>query len=1396
MPQIAGVGDSYSRAFLGDGARVSFVGNSHAIGRGLNNGVVHASGKAGDSCRRSAIRSFKNQGSNAINKLNNTYCIAFAVNCIASDSIAQISRSISIVVVDVRIQIDGEGVLRVLIRIQTAGDRLLDLQIADIAGVGEGGSRLIDGNLAGDAKADDVVAIVSNIVPCRITGRGVAFFLRLDDHPCCAYRQAGQGHGLVVAQLDGGFSVLIEGDAAVGAGQLLVANTQRHGKGEALAKVSGVVADYGLADLQFTCLAGIGERSRGGYILLDFVNDGFYGHLVKDLRLVNRERLRNGILDTDRKAADSHFLTVLQREAGLEFLGVFLLAIDLVTAHTVLEVQVAVLASDSPGVQSDVEAERDVFVRFHIADHSLADDQAAILAGVGEVSGGDALVQGGCCRVVRLDRAGIARLDDSHTGGRLFCHCVGHAGGQAGDGQLLVVLQFEGVGTLAGINYQIRSSYRNCFVPASLLNFDAGQNRIEGYSEFVLRFFVRTDGTVNLLGNVQLAGLAGIDVGGRDHIAIRIGLAYLARALHGLGGSIGEVRLKVIVRGLEDRIGHLSRDTLDGQHCTAGHSDFGTAIGKGHRITAVKSAVRIVILTIHEAALVDNSLESLARIAAQVTVEGDGVLEFMLLIVRNRADNRLLQQEVSGLAGIGDLRVWRSCHISLVRRIAGHDLACAVVLTSDLEAGCLNIVHLLRHNVLHIGGQALDQKCLASLHIEGCAGFSLELASGDGCIQVVLGAVRIILIELYIELKHAGLIHVQRAINHLGEFEHARLADVDKLCQVSAVLADDALIANLLDCEVRWVSGLLFLGHSVVRALRQVLDHHDLPIRQGEGILAVTVCLQCLNFLGLYALTAFDDSIREGFLCHRFGPLDVLAVFIRLDAVQCQGEVEFLLMVTFQLRHDRLADDQAGLSASIGALRLAARAADGAGLAGPGLRHAIDRGLSHGVCHAHRQVGDGHGLGILQGEGPGAGASRSIRLSWALNGCRLLAGLLRFEALQNRVECHGEGILAILIAGLVAGDSLGDVQFACTALILEVHGQAVLGQNLRAVFPIQQDNFIAALIYAGCAQHRIRNLSHTDGRSHGHALDDSLAIAVNLNCRFAVNKLDLGVFGRRIRLGLAVVVVYLVLADRQLSTGVHADDKGVILIMIRLHRADNGLVDHQVSGLTGVCECGSLGINFGCRILDNGDIVGLSGLCLFGLPGGQIGRLKAGQVKAVVFVLNLFHRIDISCWDTADGHDIPRIQIHQCLAIAIKGHVAGVCAGRAVDGGVQDAGECTLNSAITILQGNLEAEHLVLIHGRGAVDLLCDRQRPLVLGIVDGRGAHGYRNYAGGRIFTGCAVVGHGEAGSAGLSHSIGHTHRQAGHNDGITMLHLADGDLAGSFRQVSVYDGLIIAGH
>ena len=388
-------------------------------------------------------------------------------------------------------QAQGEGVLRGLLSRHIADHGLVNAQRGGVVLVGEGavlGLVLDDGHIGHIAG-----------------GRGgEAGLLGLGYAVGVTRRDAGDGHGLVVLQVDGRSAVSAEDDipgaaqgraivaglgqgAGIGAGsRLAVLVLQGDGEGEFLGLVRLDIAVDLLGHGQAALVLGVDDGGGGHIYLAD--RAGLAG--VTRGEAVSRGLL-HGVGDARGQAGDADFVAVLDGEGR----------------HTVSKFNVAVSSADGGIAQRHGHAEFLGLVGGLRADHGLGHDQVAGVAGV--LKGGSRLDRG--------DGAALYGVRGRPVGIGSLGHSIGDAGGQAGDGRGLVFLQLNPGHAVSEGGIAVGSA-------------DGRVAQLNGEDEFLIR--VAGGAAVGRLGDLQVAlvvlvfihkgdgsGLAVAAVAGQGHLA-------------------------------------------------------------------------------------------------------------------------------------------------------------------------------------------------------------------------------------------------------------------------------------------------------------------------------------------------------------------------------------------------------------------------------------------------------------------------------------------------------------------------------------------------------------------------------------------------------------------------------------------------------------------------------------------------------------------------------------------------------------------------------------------------------------------------------------------------------------------------------------------------------------
>ena len=687
--------------------------------------------------------------------------------------------------------------------------------------------------------------------------------------------------------------------------------------------------------------------------------------------------------------------------------------------------------------QSHGEVKLFVLVRRYVAHHALGDEESALLARVNDFRDG----------FNRGDMSCLAGVGDDKSVRRGLGHFVAHANRQAGHVQLLAVLKLEcillvafrcGIDDVAGLCRSGRTS-TDCLDNGNQLIFRCADKILaECDSDCKVSLLIRIGFAMDNLGNLQLAAVAGVGVGGLRGIALRI----CHRSIDNSAASLESARIycKGVLRRLEDGVGHLGRHTLDGQLRAAGQGHLGPAMFECH---LAGSGVIIISADRTRAAHYG------VKFSLQITVERNRVMELPALIRRIRADNRLVKDQVVHFTFVGD------CHGDrrFVIRLAGGGInRYAVLLSDDFETSRLVFCQNFRHKVVHVRRQTRQFQGMTGLHEEVCTLVFIEVTSGDGCFDIftvcgnilhrVACVIRLQIIQYHVELEGSRLVHVQRAVDCLLQNQLAGLAGIDEFSQVSAVHTDCAFVAKLGNGEVGR-SVVLRFCYFILRVFGQMLDNQNLAVLQREFVLAVCISDQVFSSFRFNSFAAFDHRVRKSLVGHRHGCCAGAGRY----APQLQREVEVRLLIAGEIGNDFLADNQAGLGTGVGEISAVVAAAGNlTDLTGAGTQHTGDVFFCHHIGEAHRQSGRGDDICVLRFElCVGAGLSvfsdrlerhATIDLAFSAGNSqiRCCAGLGFFVIFTE--EFHSEFELPGVVAGLVGVHRLVHVKSANCPCIL------------------------------------------------------------------------------------------------------------------------------------------------------------------------------------------------------------------------------------------------------------------------------------------------------------------------------------------------------------------------
>ena len=253
---VAGVGDLQIVLQLADDAAVDVVRplGGHAFRGRLHHGDGHAHGQAADGLARVALDL---QRRYAVGELHG---LVFG-RAGSGHGEAEVGGAVLVIVVDVRIRIDREGVLRVLVALQRALHRLDDGHVVHFAFVREGhGHRALVNGLGGGVIRDRAGDAGRRVSLCLSAVDGIGDLVALGGSGLLhgvagADGQAGQLHAVAAVQFHSGLAVLHFHAAVDAVGQVRVVLVLQHDlEGERLTQIGRVVTDDGLADLQFARL--------------------------------------------------------------------------------------------------------------------------------------------------------------------------------------------------------------------------------------------------------------------------------------------------------------------------------------------------------------------------------------------------------------------------------------------------------------------------------------------------------------------------------------------------------------------------------------------------------------------------------------------------------------------------------------------------------------------------------------------------------------------------------------------------------------------------------------------------------------------------------------------------------------------------------------------------------------------------------------------------------------------------------------------------------------------------------------------------------------------------------------------------------------------------------------
>ena len=234
---------------------------SHAFHRLFDHGEEHICRQSFDGLGLTALHGQRRHA------VRECYGLA-ARSASAGHGKAEIRHAIRVIIVDVRIGIDLEGIGRVLVRIQRAVHRLCDGQVARVAFVRERHGRSALVHILGSGIVRNDRAFRNQAGLCRRTVYGVgglvAVLLVLGHLVGRANRQVRQLHGVAAVQSDDGFAVNHFYAAVDAVRQIRAIRVlQYHLEGKRLARVGRIAAHDRLADLQGADLVGVGHLELG-----------------------------------------------------------------------------------------------------------------------------------------------------------------------------------------------------------------------------------------------------------------------------------------------------------------------------------------------------------------------------------------------------------------------------------------------------------------------------------------------------------------------------------------------------------------------------------------------------------------------------------------------------------------------------------------------------------------------------------------------------------------------------------------------------------------------------------------------------------------------------------------------------------------------------------------------------------------------------------------------------------------------------------------------------------------------------------------------------------------------------------------------------------------------------
>ena len=680
-----------------------------------------------------------------------------------------------------------------------AADDSLDLHVEFLVGIRTGLVLIVDEEVLEDLQAALLAGVGEGRFGSRVAdGAGVAREGRLEPvrRGLChgvahAVGQILDGQALAALQLEGLADAVGEDDAhacLVGAAGLAEVLVQRHLEGEFLVLILSQRAGDRLADLQFARLAGV-LKGRG-----------LCGSAA-DLGGIGAVRLVGVLIVGGGGEVVVHSLNHLPARAlGDAGQGDGLAAVQVNGRLAVHEGVAAIGAAQLLGCsvgrvgQFHREGEVLILVGGNAADDGLADLQVAQLAGVGEghhrgLSVGDGAVVPR--RAHRLDHAVYIFLG----------HGVTDASGQAGGCLALAILQGEGGSRLCTLF--VRREGHTIVGAADIAVQHHGEAVVAGLVRIHLRYHALLDDQAALdvaVGHLRLGGGGHRDGAGLADPglaeAVGVGLS------HGIGRAGGQA---IDLDGLA----MLQFDTAEGQAVSAqGQADVLAADLAGEA-------------------------------AGQLLVEGNGEVEFLVLVRRGLADDLLGQGQRAGLAGVDEGRGrGRGVvgafldHAADLQRIRGeavggrlnHGVAdahgqgdhfqLAAAGHGDMGAAVLDLQHLL----------AVD--CLDALARHRANRVDLKVG-GDG------------LVEHDGVAEHHILVFSRRALDRLADDQVGVGAGVGR----NRLRRRRVAGLSLAVCVLHGVgsAGVQQLGHFIVDVRRDALQHqglaaHDVEVRAVRAV--------------------------------------------------------------------------------------------------------------------------------------------------------------------------------------------------------------------------------------------------------------------------------------------------------------------------------------------------------------------------------------------------------------------------------------------------------------------------------------------------------------------------------------------------------------------------------